>query len=577
MSFRARLFLAFALAALLPLSALAFGVRREMTRRLTAENARRGDAAVAALRDDLARESAAVAARLGTLTAELGRDNGLRLALVQGDAGARRGLLDLAGSAMRSSGLAMLQLQDSAGRILSSGHFRNAYDRVEPALPRTLAAAGTAPVLVRARTADTTLLVLARLDSLRLAGARYTVIGGTAIEPRLRGSLARDPDLSLRLAEPGTPAPAEAGAFPVATLALPFVDERAAAEDSTRADTPTHADTARLVVTRSPGTLAALRRSVDRWFLAALAATVGLAILGAWWLSTRVSRPLTELAARTAAIDFDRLDQTFPGDRADEIGVLATTLGAMTERLRLGAARLREAERRLATGDLARQVNHDIKNGLVPIRNVLRHLSEVARDDPAALPHVFEERRGTLESSLAYLDTLARNYARLSPAAQPGVCDVNAVVAEIVRATDAAHATLRAVPDPALPVLSADPLVLRRILENLVGNAVDSLAGRSDGVVTVGTEALGAAESAQVRVTVTDTGPGMSRAELDRAFDDFHTTKAGGTGLGLSIVRRLVLDLGGALRIETAPGAGTRAIVELPVRAAAPTADGRKG
>jgi len=583
-SFRARLFLALVVAALLPLSGLAFGVRREMTRRLTEENTRRGDAAVAALRDDLARESATVAARLATLTAELGRDNGLRLALVQGDAGARRGLLDLAGNSMRSSGLTMLQLQDSAGRILSSGHFRNAYDRAEPALPRTLVAAGTSPVLVRARTADTTLLVLARLDSLRVAGARYTVIGGTAIEPRLRGSLARDPDLSLRLAEPRTAAPgagataqAEAGASPVATLSLPFIDERAAAETSNAADTSTRADTARLVVTRSPGTLAALRHSIDRWFLAALAATVGLAILGAWWLSTRVSRPLTELAARTAAIDFDRLDQSFPSDRADEIGALATTLGAMTERLRLGAARLREAERRLATGDLARQVNHDIKNGLVPIRNVLRHLSEVARDDPTALPRIFEERRGTLESSLAYLDTLARNYARLSPAAQPVACDVNAVVAEIVRATSSAHATLRAAPDPALPVVSADPLVLRRILENLVGNAVDSVAGQSDGLVTVGTEAIGGAESAQVRVTVTDTGPGMSRAELDRAFDDFHTTKAGGTGLGLSIVRRLVLDLGGALRIETAPGAGTRAIVELPVHAAAPTVDGRNG
>jgi two-component system nitrogen regulation sensor histidine kinase NtrY len=572
-SFRARLFLALVLAALLPLSALAFGVRREMTRRLTVENARRGDAAVAALRDDLARESAAVAARLATLVAGLGRDNGLRLALVQGDAGARRGLLDLAGGSMRSSGLTMLQIQDSAGRILSSGHFRNAYDRVEPVLPRALVAAGPGPVLVRARTADTTLLVLARLDSLRVAGARYTAIGGTAIEPRLRGSLARDPDLSLRLVEPGTAPAGEAAmqaegrASPVATLSLPFADERGAAQS----------DTARLVVTRSPGTLAALRRSIDRWFLGALAATVGLAILGAWWLSTRVSRPLTELAARTAAIDFDRLDQSFPSDRADEIGALAATLGAMTERLRLGAARLREAERRLATGDLARQVNHDIKNGLVPIRNVLRHLSEVARDDPAALPRIFEERRGTLESSLVYLDTLARNYARLSPATQPAACDVNAVVAEIVRGTDAARATLRAAPDPALPVVSADPLVLRRILENLVGNAVDSLAGRRDGVVTVGTEAVGAAGSAQVRVTVTDTGPGMSRAELERAFDDFHTTKAGGTGLGLSIVRRLVLDLGGALRIETAPGAGTRAIVELPVHAAAPTVDGRNG
>jgi signal transduction histidine kinase len=61
----------------------------------------------------------------------------------------------------------------------------------------------------------------------------------------------------------------------------------------------------------------------------------------------------------------------------------------------------------------------------------------------------------------------------------------------------------------------------------------------------------------------------MTRAELDRAFDDFHSTKPGGTGLGLSIVRRLILDLGGALRIETEPGTGTRATVEIP---AGPTA-----
>jgi signal transduction histidine kinase len=68
-----------------------------------------------------------------------------------------------------------------------------------------------------------------------------------------------------------------------------------------------------------------------------------------------------------------------------------------------------------------------------------------------------------------------------------------------------------------------------------------------------------------VRVHIADTGRGMTRQELDQAFDDFYTTKAGGTGLGLSIVRRLVLDLGGSLRIDTEPGAGTRATVEIPL------------
>jgi two-component system sensor histidine kinase HydH len=56
----------------------------------------------------------------------------------------------------------------------------------------------------------------------------------------------------------------------------------------------------------------------------------------------------------------------------------------------------------------------------------------------------------------------------------------------------------------------------------------------------------------------------MTQTELDRAFDDFYTTKAGGSGLGLSIVRRLILDLNGSLRVETEPAKGTRVVVDLP-------------
>jgi signal transduction histidine kinase len=68
----------------------------------------------------------------------------------------------------------------------------------------------------------------------------------------------------------------------------------------------------------------------------------------------------------------------------------------------------------------------------------------------------------------------------------------------------------------------------------------------------------------RVRLVVGDTGGGMTREQLDHAFDDFYTTKEGGTGLGLSVVRRLILDLGGTIRVETAPGEGSRFIVELP-------------
>jgi signal transduction histidine kinase len=235
----------------------------------------------------------------------------------------------------------------------------------------------------------------------------------------------------------------------------------------------------------------------------------------------------------------------------------------MTRRLRHSVDALRAAERRAATGDLARQINHDVKNGLVPIRNVLRHLTEVAERDPAGLATIYAERRGTLESSIEYLDQLARNYARLAPAVSRSACDVNALARDV--ATAAARPGLEVTTrlDPAAPAIRADPIAVRRVLENLVTNAADAVAD-GGGRVELSTERAGGGDRSMVRITVSDTGRGMTREELDRAFGDFYTTKPDGTGLGLSVVRRLVADLDGSLRAETAPGEGSRFILEIP-------------
>ena len=165
MTFRIRLFLAFVAVLLIPLGVLAFGVRREVERRVTAEYDRRVHVLAAVIEDDLRRQSGDVAARLGALRDELAGDNRFRLAAGQRDPGARAWLLDYAGGAMHLAGLAVLLVQDSAGRVLSSGHFRNEFDREEPALPRLLAAASDTLAVVRARTAETDFLALARLDN----------------------------------------------------------------------------------------------------------------------------------------------------------------------------------------------------------------------------------------------------------------------------------------------------------------------------------------------------------------------------------------------------------------------------
>ncbi|HEX5076361.1 MAG TPA: HAMP domain-containing sensor histidine kinase, partial [Gemmatimonadaceae bacterium] len=319
--------------------------------------------------------------------------------------------------------------------------------------------------------------------------------------------------------------------------------------------------TTQLVISYDIPELALLRRDVDQWFAAALAVVLAAALALAIWLSRRLSEPLATLTHAASTIDLEGPELTVAASRDDEIGTLARRLGSMSTRLRASAARLRQAERRATVGDMARQVNHDIKNGLIPIRNVLRHLVQVQEQQPQDLATVFAERRSTLESSVGYLDTLARNYARLTPSVERRAVDVNAVAAEIAASTAVASTVkVKMRLAEAVPRALGDPVIVRRIMDNLVRNAVESLDARG-GDVTISTSR---GQNGAVRIIVADTGRGMSQEELAHAFDDFFTTKPDGTGLGLSVVRRLTTDLNGSLRVESAPGEGTAFTIELP-------------
>lgn len=562
MTFRTRVLLATAPVVLVPLLVFGLGVRRAVRQRLATIYQARVAGLVDLIGQDLARQGGLLTSRLDQLRNAAAADNRLRLAMVQRDTAQRAYALDYAGMAMRLAGLDMLQIQDDSGRIVSSGHFRNEFDRVEAGLAVALPAAPNGLALIQARTAEGPFMALARLDSLPLGDRRFTIVGGIAVDSAFLARLARDSATSVRLVLPGDTLASRGGGAAqgdsaVSELPVPFIDE--SRPDSARVVE------ARLVVATPLAGLRELQGAVDRWFGAAMLVTLVVALLLGGWLSSRVSLPLAELAAKTSELDMDRLDVAFASDRSDEIGSLERLLGEMTERLRSGAVRLRDAERHAAMGELARQVNHDIKNGIAPLRNVLRHLAQVARDQPADLARVFAERRQTLGSSLTYLETLAANYAKLSPPAEALHCDVNAVTRETTAQISMGAAELSLDLADGLPEARIDPLALRRIIENLVTNAVDSLESQS-GVVTVSTSrVLEQERGAMARIVVEDTGKGMSESELERAFQDFYSTKPGGTGLGLSIVRRLVTDAGGRLRVETSPGAGSCFTVDLPL------------
>ena len=547
MSFRIRLTVTFGAVALIPLLVFGYGVRREMTSRLDEESAQRLSAVTSTVSTELAQAEAADRARLRSLAADLAADNRFRLAIANPNASERRWLLDWAPVSMQLGGFAMLQLQDSAGRILSSGQFRNDFDRVDPALPAALSAVENRAAIVSVRTPDGSVRALATIDTFTVSGRSFTLVGGRDFDSTRVSQLSPDREIGTALVLGDAPRSADA----VGDIALPYFEDQSSTAPAT----------AHLILLQDLGATRALKRGVNRWLLVTLGGTLLAAMLVAALVAGRVSRPLAELADKTAHLDLDKLDQKFDTDRSDEIGTLSRMLDAMRTRLRTGAARLRETERLAATGDLARQINHDIKNGLAPIRNVLRHLSQTAEQEPDQLVAIYMERRGTLESSVDYLDELARNYARISPALSRTASDPRQVVLDVAQSVSVMPVQVR-VPD-ALPKIRADAVVVRRILDNLVSNAVDALDGRP-GAVTVAAEAVGEDAERRVRFTVTDTGRGMTRQQLDRAFDDFYTTKPTGTGLGLSVVRRLLTDLGGSIKVETAPGEGSTFSVEIP-------------
>lgn len=579
MNLRGQVLLVSLLLAVLPLALAIPVLRGGVQQRLTGVDARRVEDQLRLVREDLDQRDLRLEQALQAITATLAADNRFRLALLEPREDLQSYLVDTAGRQMSLADLDMLQIETAAGRVLSSGHYREAFGGASGRLARILAEAPAGKALLTVQTPEGEALMLGRTRRLELAGQQLNVIGGLRLGAEALASLSRDEDLTVAVvwakgriaSNPGLAGRIDrlpeserrAGELEyllrtsgqvVRTQTLPLIDDGTTTE-------------AVLLAVHDRATLHRLLRDLDWRLGLILALAVGVAVVLAIVLSGRISRPLRELADRTEGLDLDRLDVEFHSDRRDEVGRLARLLDEMIGRLRRDVARLQAAEHRATLGEVARQVNHDIRNGLTPLRNVLRHLDEVAESDPQALSEVFRQRKGTLDGGLAYLEELAAHYSRLSPGRQAQPCRLDRVVAEALAAPSVGAATklVNSVPT-ALPPVLADPVSLRRIFDNLVRNAVESLPDGTGTVQVSGRlEEDDILEEMRIVVEVTDDGCGIEPENLDRIFNDFFTTREGGTGLGLSNVRRLAADCGAVVRVASAPGEGTTFTLSFPL------------
>lgn len=215
------------------------------------------------------------------------------------------------------------------------------------------------------------------------------------------------------------------------------------------------------------------------------------------------------------------------------------------------------AERVLAWGEMARQVAHEIKNPLTPMRLGMQHLRRVYRDRRGEFDRTLEETAERILGEIDRLDTIARAFSRFAAPAdlhQPlDRIDLGATVGEVVQlyrlAEEECEVRLAVEPDAFGSARSDE---VKEVVVNLLENARN--AGAAVVRVTVG----------PALIRVEDDGAGIPAELLPRVFEPRFSTTTSGSGLGLAIVRRLVESWGGRIEVESESGRGTVVTVQLP-------------
>ena len=299
--------------------------------------------------------------------------------------------------------------------------------------------------------------------------------------------------------------------------------------------------------------------------IVALVACLVLALIAsrvANHLSRNLSRPLSELVGWTATIERgEPLPEGPPRKGAPEFVVLRNRMREMSTELRLGRVRALEAERANALRDAARQVAHELKNPLTPIRFAI---SRLRREAPESLTETID----VLEAESRRLEEMAKSFAQFGrlPEGPRAPVDLGELVRSVSRSAVPAERPITVDVAEDVPMVPGHVEALGRALTNILLNALEaSPAGAPIALKVARTTRAG---RPMVEVTVRDEGHGITPARLERIWEPYVTHKAGGTGLGLAIVRQTLVAHDGAVEVESEPGAGTTMRLLLPTEGA---------
>jgi two-component system, NtrC family, nitrogen regulation sensor histidine kinase NtrY len=294
----------------------------------------------------------------------------------------------------------------------------------------------------------------------------------------------------------------------------------------------------------------------------ALLLSIALAVI----VARSLSQPIVELAQQ--AREVARGDpHPVRGRGGRELKQLAQSFNRTIEELAAMRRRLARTERIAARREVARQVAHEIKNPLAPIRAAVETLRRLRDRQSPQFDAYFDEATKTVLEEVHRIKTIVSEftkYARLPPPkfARVDLEEVARGVGQLHHALDDTGPQVSVEAEP-LPAILADRDQLTQVVTNLVQNGIEAAQGeKRQPEVRIVLAAVGRRE---VAMTIDDNGPGVDPTLRERIFEPYVSTKAEGTGLGLAIVQTIVHEHGGEMSCGDAPGGGARFRVVLPI------------
>lgn len=283
----------------------------------------------------------------------------------------------------------------------------------------------------------------------------------------------------------------------------------------------------------------------------------------AFFLSNYITKSMRTIANKMKEVNITQKNTPLEWKPKDEIGMLVNEYNSMIFQLEKSAKKLAKNERELAWREMAKQVAHEIKNPLTPMKLSVQHLERALLPND---PNYKEKLSRFSAKMIQQIDTLTSianefsNFAKMPKVKMEttNLMDYLKRTIELFNQTENVSINFESTIDSAM--INGDPEQLTRVFNNVIKNAIQAIPDNKDGKIKVRlTENV-----KEFLIDITDNGIGISDELIEKIFVPNFTTKSTGTGLGLAMVKQIIETHLGSVDFTTKPGIGTTFHISIP-------------